>query len=199
MKRISIAATMLLIASMIPFANSAGQEKKTEKKVKVVIADASGDKVLIDTVFTGDAVSDSIVMKDGKVVILHSRGDKLTGSHDGKGTVHVFTSAGDEKEGSSSKSFSWVSADDPSKDKKIIVVDEDITVPPGTGKVFISSTRKKEDSENTRYVISRDGIKVTVEGSDYAKVKKIVDEIESTLDSDKQAVQKKNAKAPSGK
>ncbi len=38
------------------------------------------------------------------------------------------------------------------------------------------------DSERTKYVISRDGIVITVEGSDYTKVKEVIEDIEKTLD-----------------
>ena len=46
----------------------------------------------------------------------------------------------------------------------------------------IESRYKDADSERTKYVIHRDGIVITVEGSDYDKVKELIKDIEKTLD-----------------
>jgi len=56
----------------------------------------------------------------------------------------------------------------------------------GTAKSYtytIDSGTKETDSEKTKYVIARDGIRITVEGSDYDKVKDVIKDIEKTLDS----------------
>jgi leucyl aminopeptidase (aminopeptidase T) len=45
-----------------------------------------------------------------------------------------------------------------------------------------ASDNKVADSEKTKYVIRRDGIVITVEGSDYTKVKELIEDIENTLD-----------------
>ncbi len=58
--------------------------------------------------------------------------------------------------------------------------------PRGTDNTYaytIESENKDSDSEKTKYVISRDGIRITVEGSDYDKVKDVIKDIEKTLDS----------------
>ena len=46
----------------------------------------------------------------------------------------------------------------------------------------IESDNRDSDSEMAKYVITRDGIVITVEGSDYTKVKEIIKDIEKTLD-----------------
>ncbi len=46
----------------------------------------------------------------------------------------------------------------------------------------IESDNRDADSERAKYVINRDGIVITVEGSDYTKVKEIIKDIEKTLD-----------------
>jgi ABC-type Na+ efflux pump permease subunit len=115
-KNILIAAFLI---ALIPFVIASGQEKKSEQKIKIVIADDGGSKVILDTLITGDPLSDSIVLKNGSTIYL----------------------AHDDSEESDNK-----------------------------------------DSERTKYVINRDGVKITVEGSDYAKVKELTKEIEKTLD-----------------
>ena len=52
-----------------------------------------------------------------------------------------------------------------------------------SGDRYTFTDEDNRDTESTKYVIHRDGISVTVEGSDYARVKEIVKEIENTLDS----------------
>ena len=74
MKRINriIAASFLVF--LIPFAFASGQEKKTEQRIKIVIADDEGSEVILDTLITGIPLSDSIVLKDGKTIYLAQEG-----------------------------------------------------------------------------------------------------------------------------
>jgi len=41
---------------------------------------------------------------------------------------------------------------------------------------------RKADTERTKYVIKRDGMVISVEGDDYNRVKELIKDIESTLD-----------------
>jgi hypothetical protein len=68
-----------------------GQDKKTEKKIKVVIADKDGEMTIIDTTFTGDSMPHSLTLKEGKVVYLASPGEGMVHlkSAGGKGTIYV--------------------------------------------------------------------------------------------------------------
>jgi hypothetical protein len=117
--RTFIASILVLI---IPFAFAAGQEKKNEQRIKIVIAEDNGSKVVLDTLITGNTENDSIVLNNGNTIYL-------------------------AKEGNDSGGF---------------------------------------NSEKTKYVINRDGVVITVEGSDYARVKEIIKEIEKTLNTQKQ-------------
>jgi hypothetical protein len=65
-----------LMILMLPFSLISGQEKKTEKKIKVVIDDGSGKKVLVDTVFKDSQGPDSITIKDGTVIYLKHPNDR---------------------------------------------------------------------------------------------------------------------------
>ena len=53
-----------------------GQEKKSEQKIKIIVNDGSGTKVIIDTVFKGDNGPDSLILKDGSVVYMKHPGVK---------------------------------------------------------------------------------------------------------------------------
>ena len=46
----------------------------------------------------------------------------------------------------------------------------------------IITDNKESDGERTKYIISKDGMVISVEGNDYAKVKELVKEIENILD-----------------
>ncbi len=61
--------------------------------------------------------------------------------------------------------------------------------------MHMDSEEGKKEFEKTKYIIKKDGMVITVEGDDYNKVKEIVEEIESTLDS-KNIVTKKDPVAP---
>ena len=188
MKRINrvLAATFLII--LIPFAIAAGQEKKSEQRIKIVIADEGGTDVVLDTLITGNPLNDSIVLKNGKTVYLAQEGgDKTPGGTGAK--KYIVTASSDD--GDSGREIT----------RNITVISSDSDTSEGmenpeckhtgcgsseTARTFtytVKSDSKDSDSEKTKYVISRDGVVITVEGSDYDKVKDIIKEIEKTLDS----------------
>jgi hypothetical protein len=138
MKRIFKIITSAFIICLIPFSMIAGQEKKTEKKIKIVVADGSGTKVIIDTLIKDGQMNDSIMLKDGK-----GPGENIIIINNGKVI---------EKEGG--ETFTYT----------------------------IKSDRKESEVERTKYVIHKDGMLISVEGTDYEKVKELVKEIESKLD-----------------
>jgi putative cell wall-binding protein len=146
MKRIKKLITAAFLIMLIPFAFAAGQEKKDEQRIKIIVKDNGGSDVILDTLITGKPLSDSIVLKNGKTIFLAQEGGDIAGNEKCK---HVNCMSSE-----SGKTYSY-------------------TVESGT---------KVSDSEKTKYVISRDGIVVTVEGSDYARVKELIKEIEENLD-----------------
>jgi hypothetical protein len=102
MKRILTAISSAIIICLIPFSMVAGQEKKEEQKIRIVVDDGSGTKVVIDTLITGGIKTDSLILKDGNVIYLNNLSgetvncDKngpenmtVTVSSDGKGTKKV--------------------------------------------------------------------------------------------------------------
>ncbi|MCX6260023.1 MAG: hypothetical protein NTY95_04185 [Bacteroidia bacterium] len=85
----------ILFISFLPLSLALGQEKKTEQKVKVVIADKSGTKVVIDTTFTGTGTVDSVILKGGNVIYIGKRDSESEGKAEKQ--VKVIRHNGDEK------------------------------------------------------------------------------------------------------
>jgi hypothetical protein len=85
----------ILFISFLPLSLTLGQEKKTEQKVKVVIADKSGTKVVIDTTFTGTGTVDSVILKGGNVIYIGKRDSESEGKAEKQ--VKVIRHNGDEK------------------------------------------------------------------------------------------------------
>ena len=155
MKRIFNIAFAFTILMIIPFSLAKGQDKKSEQKVKVVIDNGSGTKVVIDTIFYGSPKSDSIKLKDGTVICLKHPGDVSDYQyHDSRKQIMVTASADDKN---SRKEFT-----------EVTVVSQD-------------SLQGDSETEKSRYVIAKDGMVVTIEGNDDARAKELVKEIENIL------------------
>jgi hypothetical protein len=147
MKRDLKIITALIFMIIFPFTFAAGQEKKSEQRIKIVIADDKGE----------DVVLDSIILKNGQ-------------------TIYIANEESDKGQGSTvSKKYIITTSDEngPDSGKEI---NKEITV------ISTDSGTKDQDSERTKYVIARDGMVITIEGSDYAKVRELTKEIEKTLD-----------------
>jgi len=193
MKRIKIVLITLLL-SLISLPLVTGQEKKSEQKIKIVVADESGSKVLIDTVCYDSSLPDSIQLKDGKIVFI-GRGDNETRIISRSGRGHTFVIVSPEDEGIrkesriitivSSDSIKWIAKPEESGEQVFIYSDRGTRKGrPGIRHEIIADAEKDIDSdtEMTRIVIAKDGIVVSVEGSDEARVKEIAKEIENKLD-----------------
>jgi hypothetical protein len=153
-----------------------------------MIAEDDGSKVILDTLITGKSVSDSIVLKDGHTIYLAKEdSDGAPGTQ--VSTKYIVTSTGPEGNDDSrqvSKEITIISSDADMADQK--GMDKDLgscesLVKEKRYTYTIESDRRDPDSESAKYVINRDGVVITVEGSDYAKVKEIIKDIEKTLDS----------------
>jgi hypothetical protein len=195
MKRMYKLLFIMLIGS-VPFSMAFGQEKKNEQKIKVIINDGSGEKTIIDTTFTGGTMPEKINLKNGKVIYIGESGTGMTHISTGEGTEKVFvtvTSEGDEKK---------------DVEKKVIIMSSDSvkwTAKPGEKQVYVYSSSKSTglkpgskdgaddiDSDmETKYVIAKDGMVITVEGKDEAKAKEIINLIENKLNIKSESVEKK--------
>jgi hypothetical protein len=171
MQRIKAIIPFLLI-SLLPLSLASGQEKKNEQKVKVVIADKSGTKVVIDTTFTGTGTVDSVLLDGGNVIYIRND-DSDTEGKPGK-QVKVIARV-DKGSGNTSHQYVYIN------DGKVIRHD-------GEEKIDIMVSDDKTDNEidKTKYIIAKNGITVSIEGNDEAKVKELAGEIEKRLDVNKE-------------
>ena len=194
MKRIKllITAGLLLIAS-INLLN--GQEKRNEQKIKVVIDKGSGKETVIDTVFNGDKKIDSLKLKNGEVIYLNRDGDNNEDI-----TVSYNKKEGPGEHMEVRKDILVTDNDKVEKRYKVISKLENGCKPSGERYVTVIENGPGDDSEgdiinyrtkkmiisdgrdNTRYIISKDGITVTIEGTDDARIQQLVKEIEKKLD-----------------
>jgi hypothetical protein len=72
MKRTGKIASIAVMAILFLSSMAGAQEKKEQQKIKIVVADNSGTKVVIDTTFAGSITPDSITLKDGNVIYIRS-------------------------------------------------------------------------------------------------------------------------------
>ena len=69
--KINIKNTLLILFALsVPLSVSLGQDKKSEKRIKVVLNDGTGARTVMDTTFTNCQVPDSVVLKNGKVIYM---------------------------------------------------------------------------------------------------------------------------------
>jgi hypothetical protein len=189
MKRIQsfIAASFLIF--LIPFAIASGQEKKTEQRIKIVVDGNGGPDVILDTLITGKPLSDSILLKNGQTIYLAHEGsdDAVNGSESKQYIITSTVSDGGDNKKQVNKEITIISSDaDIAGANGMTKSKHTGCGTGGTEKSYtytIESQNKETESEKTKYVISRDGIRITVEGSDYDKVKDVIKDIEKTLDS----------------
>jgi hypothetical protein len=174
MKRTKFFAVFLIFLLPAPFINA--QEKMTEKKITVVIDNGSGKEILMDTVLYGDNGTDSVILKNGEVFYVNKTPENKYGNpvnKDEKGEKKYRIIARVEKNGKQSG------------DRYVYINNENGSDISTDGETFDISTDEDisgNDFDKTRYVIAKDGITVTVEGKDDAKVQELVKEIEKKLD-----------------
>ena len=166
MKRIFKIISSAYFILLIPFSIAVGQDTKSEQKIKIVVDDGSGTKVVIDTVLKDSPKPDSIKLKDGAVIYFKHPQDRadLKGGEKYRVITRLSKEEGDEGE------IIYINKDK-SSEKEI----------EKTFDVYVSSDDNESTVEKTRYVIAKDGMVVTVEGSDEAKTKELVKDIESKL------------------
>lgn len=132
---------------MLSVALVSAQDKKTEQRIKVIVEDGSGKKVIIDTVYKDTPAPDSIKLKDGTVIFMKHEGDGADTRHGEKVNV-IMRSSKENGDNDSS-------------------------------------------ADETRIVIAKDGMVVTIEGNDEAKAQELAKEIENKLGVNSEGSEKK--------
>jgi hypothetical protein len=114
MEKISKSLLLLLLVVTVPFMMTSGQDKKSEKKVKIIVADKDGAKTIIDTTLAGDSTPDSIALKDGKVIYFETPGSVTTSikTEEGKGNIYVTSIVDDDGTETVDKEVIIMSGDD---------------------------------------------------------------------------------------
>ena len=194
MKRIIKNLLLILMVGSVPISVAFGQEKKTEQKVKIVVADKSGTKTVIDTTFTASSKPDSIILKNGEVIYLAHPEKGLTISKSAKGPEKVTITVTDDNEGEkkneerviimSGDDTRWTAAST-GEGKKVIIVKDGKVIKSDEGETFdirVDKDNLESNDDVTKYVIAKDGMVISVEGKDEAKVKELIKVIEGKLD-----------------
>ena len=168
---------------------TSGQEKKGEKKIKIIVEEGSGTKTVMDTVFTGSPMPEKIELKDGTIVFIGNPDMDLKHVKDGnKVIVTVDASEDGEKHSEkkvivmSSDSASWTAASTGAKDQIYVISPGKVIRKEGTGSFSVVVTDDEEKaSDATKYVIAKDGMVVTVESDDEEKAKEVLKLIQDKL------------------
>ena len=166
---------LLLLAVTIPFTIASAQEKKNEKKIKIVLDDGAGAKTVLDTTITDGTVPQTITTKEGKIIFI-GESQKKHETSGGEKMVHVMVT--DDTDG------------DKEETEKIIIMSGDggtwTTTTSGDDKknftVKVESGEIEKDTDVSKYIIAKDGIVVTVESDDEAKAKELIKVIEDKLE-----------------
>jgi hypothetical protein len=188
MKRIDKIIVASFLALMIPAAFVSGQDKKSGQQIKITVAEDGGSKVLIDTLITGDSPKDSINLRGGKTIYLtrsvNDDADVPGGS--GKYIVTTTVTDGNDSKREVTKEVSIITSESGIQDSHENVRHKQARCEELAGEgnytYSVVSDNKKSDSDIAKYVLSKNGLRITVEGSDYDKVKEVIKNIEKTLD-----------------
>ena len=188
MNRIDKIIVACLFVVIIPAVIASGQDKKSEQRIKIVVAGDGGSNVLIDTLITGDSPKDSIILKDGKTIFL-TRAEKDDSDAIGGSKHYVITTTvtdGNDTGKEVTKEVRVISSEsdnisghDNARCKQARCEE---LANGGKYSYTVVSEDKESGSDMAKYVISKNGLRITVEGSDYDKVKEVIKNIEKTLE-----------------
>jgi hypothetical protein len=219
---------VIILILLVPFVFASGQDNhKREQKIKVIVDDGSGKKVIIDTVYKDSPAPDSIKLKDGSTVYIEHIGDRADSKHH-KGDEHIFINYADDKnshagkvkeitvfssdslqlnqsgdsdlvyfygnshdgkEGKQGDKYTVITRSSPPRGHRgerseMVYLKKDRSSSGEDDKtfdVYVSNDDNDSDMEQTRLVIAKNGMVVTIEGNDEAKAKELAKIIEQNL------------------
>ncbi len=150
-----IVITAMLAAFFLSFSAGA-QEKKEQQKIKIVVADNSGTKVLIDTAFAGSPTPDSITLKDGNVIYIKREYSDI-GGHDNANNVSYTVTGDNRGDRKIRKEITAIARDsagiDTKADGKNVIVMSDGKAIAGTSyNVSVNSDSKNEGKSGNKTV-----------------------------------------------
>jgi hypothetical protein len=194
MKKIITIIMSIVFLGAMPFSATNAQEKKIEKKIKIVVSDGPGTEIILDTLIKDSEINDSIIVKGGKTVFIRHSGDEKVIKHSGDAeNVYVYVSSDDKEESKDAKTISVVSSGsgthiEKGNNTKVIVMNKDLKSAGNSNTHYSIITTDSDGESNpdstdelTRSIIAKDGMVVTVEGKDEEKVNELVKEIQNKM------------------
>jgi hypothetical protein len=189
MKRIMKIALAITVVMMTATSFALAQEKEVQQKIKIVVEDKNGREVVVDTTLSHVTRVDSIRLNDGKILYINE-GDDFTTSHitgggEGDHIVIVKSVSGKQQpEGENKEILAWVSAgSDAHGHSTVHISNEGEALKDGEKRYDIKVTTDEsgKEIEKTSYVLSKNGMVVTIEGDNEEKVKELAALIEAKL------------------
>lgn len=195
MKRTIRSLFLVLLAFTITASVAMGQDKKEEKKVKIIIDEGSGSRTILDTIIIGTNSPEKIEIKDGTIVFIGKPDMDIKDLPEGKRVI-VSVETDGEGEKQIEKSVYVTSGDSPvwtvssagEKGHVYVIRSDKSTGGKSEKTIVISSSGDKtaewtdKDSDATKYVVAKDGIVVTVESDDEEKAQEIIKLIQDKLE-----------------
>jgi len=126
-----------------------------------------------------------------EVTVISSDSDELPALDEKIGdNIVVFSASGDKNDGhgKSYKVITRVGKDGEKSDMKYIYINDDKEADQTSDEkfdIYLNGDEFDHDTDNTKHVIAKNGVVVTIEGSDEAKINELVKEIEKSLDFNK--------------
>jgi len=168
MKRINKNLFLMMLVIFLPLTIAFGQEKKNEQKIKVLIDEGSGTKIVLDTTFSGGSLPEKVTLKNGNVIFI---GNSETGrtqitTVDGEGKISVTVTTDNDEVKKEEKKVILISSDSlkwtvesPEKGKHIYVyTDSKGSDGKSVSHVKIKSVEDKViDLKGDKVIIIRDG------------------------------------------
>jgi hypothetical protein len=178
MKRVFKLVLTAFIICLLPYTLVSAQGKKSEKRIKIVVSDGSDTKIVIDTLMEGDSIKDSIRLNDGKVIFIGHPGDETTIKSSGENEhISVYVSSDGDHSGKKVKEITVISSDSLKTDESVehgkVYVYNNTSRSKGNAGGHYSSDDNESSVDKSRYVIAKDGLVVTVEGSDETRAKEL--------------------------
>jgi hypothetical protein len=103
---------IFLLACTVPVSVIAGQQKKSEQKVKVVVSDGKDTRVIVDTVMTVSTMKDTILTRDGNIFVIRTPEEDFSiDQAKGEKQYTVTVTSDDKKDGKQMKTITVVSGD----------------------------------------------------------------------------------------
>lgn len=111
MKRLLSITVTLILVCLIPSSFIRAQEIKNEKKIKIIVSDGSGTKVIIDTLIKDDDGKDPVILRDGKLIVASSAGVEIVKSGDDNEHVFINITSDDKNSVKTEKEVTVISGD----------------------------------------------------------------------------------------